>query len=91
MPAYQLLELFFLDPIAEVIAIRERAKALIKEGKTLMEATGNGGKSGRKQFALPLDQILFEANAALKHLDPATYGRRRRSTFSVVTNRGDIY
>lgn len=91
MPAFQLLQLFFLDTKEDVLAIRARAKALVLEGKTLMEATGSNGKASRKQFTLPADQIIFECNAALKHLDPATYGRRRRTTYSVVTNRGDIY
>ncbi len=91
MPAYPLLKLFFLNTLEEVQAIRARAVALITEGKTLMEASGSSGTSSTKQFALPLDQIVFECNAALRYLDPSTYGRRRRKTHCVVTNRGDVY
>ena len=81
--AFPLLQLFFDLEEAEVVAIRDRAVALITEGKTLMEVT-SGGKSGRKQWALAPERMLFEARAALRHINPDDYGKRRRFTVSRV-------
>jgi hypothetical protein len=80
---YPLLQLFYDLTENEVLAIRDDAIALIAEGKTLLEVT-SGGKTGRKQFTLPPAHVLFEARAALKHINPAEYGRRRRRLLSRV-------
>lgn len=81
MPAPQ--RLFFDFTEEEVLAIRNKAKELITQGKVLMEVSA-GGKSGRNQFAMPPREMLAEANAALKHINPAVYGKRKRFTVSRV-------
>lgn len=83
MPAgFPLQELFFLDTEAEVLAIRNQAKALALEGKTIMEVQSRGGSMSQKAFSMPVAQVLFEANAALKFINPAVYGRRRTRTYA---------
>lgn len=84
----ELLRLFFGLPEAEVLEIRNNAVAMIKGGSVLMNVSG-GGKSGGKQFAMPPKEILFEANAALRHLNPTKYGRRVRKTYANFRNRCD--
>jgi len=82
----ELLRLFFGLPESEVLGLRDGALALIKEGKTLMSVSG-GGKSGSKQFPISPREVLFEANAALRHLNPDKYGRRIRKTYANFRNR----
>ena len=60
--------------ISEVLAIQQRAKEFLIEGKTLMNWT-DSGSSASKQFTMPVDQVLEECAHALRVLDPATYGR----------------
>ncbi len=79
----ELLRLFFDLPEADVLDIRNCAVKLIKEGKTIMKV-GAGGKEAEKQFSLPPSTMLFEANAALKHINPAVYGKKIRRTFTTV-------
>ncbi len=81
MPDYPLQRLFFDCTEADVLAIRDKAIALIKEGKTIMRFTA-AGKEAEKAWALPPQQMLMEARAALRHIDPATYGRRVRKTYA---------
>lgn len=81
MPAYQLQKLFFLDTEAEILATRAKARALIDEGKTLLEVEG-GGHKGTKAFPMPPAQVLFECNEALRYLNPRRYGRRRTRTYA---------
>ena len=52
MPAYTLQRLFFLDPEADVLAIRNAAKALILQGKTIMEVQSRGGQMSQKAFPM---------------------------------------
>jgi hypothetical protein len=49
-------------------AIRDKAVALILEGKTIM-SYGDGATNASKQFSLPPQQMLMEANYALQRLD----------------------
>ena len=49
-------------------AIRDKAVQLILEGKTIM-SYGDGATNASKQFALPPQQMLQEANYALQRLD----------------------
>lgn len=81
----ELLRLFFGLPESKVLEIRDRAVALIAEGKTLMEVKGQG-KEGVKAFPMPPRDALFEANAALRALNPAKYGRRVRRTHLYIRN-----
>jgi len=69
--------LFFDLPQATVEAIRDKAVALILEGKTVMQWS-IGDSRFTKQFALSPEQMLAEANAALKHLD----GTRVTTTYA---------
>lgn len=62
--------------IAEVLAIQAVAKALILEGKTIMNWS-DAETSASKQFSMPPDQVLDECAHALKALDPDTYGSTR--------------
>ena len=87
MPAaYPLQQLFFLDTEAEVLALRTTARALIAEGKTIMEVQGRGGQMSQKAFPLPPGQVVFECNAALRHLNPTLYGRRRTRTYARLSS-----
>lgn len=60
--------------LQEVLEIESKAKALILEGKTIMQ-WGDGGTSAQKQFTMPVDKVLEECRYALRRLDPETYGR----------------
>lgn len=82
----ELLRLFFGLPEADVLKLRDGAIALIQEGKTIMSVSG-GGKSGSKSFPMQPKEVLFEANAALRHLNPEKYGRRVRKTYARFRQR----
>lgn len=68
--------------IEEVRAIHAQAKQLLLEGPKTIMSWGDSGSSVSKQFALPVDKVLDECSYALRKLDPATYGRRRRVAVS---------
>ena len=70
--------------ISEVLAIQQRAKDMLMEGKTLM-SWNEAGSSATKQFTLPVDQVLEECAHALRVLDPATYGRPRNVAVSHIS------
>jgi hypothetical protein len=70
--------------VAEVLAIQARAKALLLEGKTIMN-WNDAETSVAKQFTLPVDQVLDECGHALRVLDPATYGRPRTTAASSIS------
>lgn len=69
--------------VAEVLSIQARAKQMLLEGKTLM-SWGESGSSATKQFPMTVKETLEECAHALRILDPATYGRRRRTSQSFV-------
>ena len=69
--------------IAEVLAIQQRAKELILEGKTLMN-WNDSDTSASKQFTMPVDQVLEECGHALRVFDPATYGKHRTTAASFI-------
>ena len=70
--------------IAEVLQIQSKAKELLFEGKTVM-AWGDSGSTVSKQFPMSIKEVLEECAYALRVLDPATYGPRRRVAQSTVT------
>ena len=70
--------------VAEVLAIQQRAKSLLLEGKTIMN-WNDAETSVSKQFTMPVDQVLEECAYALKVLDPATYGRSRNVAASFIS------
>lgn len=70
--------------ISEVLAIQQRAKEFLIEGKTLM-TWNEAGSSATKQFTMPIDQVLEECAHALRILDPATYGKPRTVAVSQVS------
>ena len=82
MPGYPLQQLFFGLPEAKVLEIRDKAVALIAEGKTIMEAQARGGQMSQKAFPMPPAQVLFEARAALRSINPTLYGHRRTRTYA---------
>ena len=63
--------------VVEVQAIQAKAKQMLLEGKTIM-SWSDSGSSVTKQFALTVKETLEECAHALRILDPATYGRRKR-------------
>lgn len=69
-----------------LLSIRDKAVALITEGKTLM-SYADSGSSATKQFSLPPKEMLNEAMYALSRLDPSVYGRRRTMIYSRWDNR----
>ena len=60
-------------PRETIEAIRDKAVALILEGKTIM-SYGDGSTNASKSFALPPQQMLQEANYALLRLDGRVRG-----------------
>lgn len=70
--------------ISEVLAIQQRAKEFLIEGKTLM-TWNEAGSSASKQFTMPVDQVLEECGHALRVLDPATYGKPRIAAASFIS------
>jgi hypothetical protein len=70
--------------ISEVLAIQQRAKGFLIEGKTLM-TWNEAGSSATKQFTMPVDQVLEECAHALRILDPATYGKPRTVAASFIS------
>jgi hypothetical protein len=69
--------------VAEVLAIQQKAKSLLMEGKTIMN-WNDAETSVSKQFTMPVDQVLEECAHALKALDPQTYGRPRTVSASCI-------
>lgn len=69
--------------VAEVLAIQQRAKDLLLEGKTIMN-WNDAETSAAKQFVMPVDQVLEECGHALRVLEPETYGRPRIATTSFI-------
>jgi hypothetical protein len=61
--------------VSEVLAIQQKAKEFLLEGKTLMNWSDSGTSAG-KQFTMPVDEVLEECAHALRILDPETYGAR---------------
>lgn len=72
----------------ELLAIKEKAVALITEGKTLMSYSDSGSSASR-QMVLPAKEMLAESLFALSRLDPATYGRRITMISTDWQNRQD--
>lgn len=69
-------------PRATVEAIRDKAVALILEGKTIM-SWSDGATNSSKQFAMPPKEMLDEALHALNILD----GNPRRQALYTNYNR----
>lgn len=69
--------------VAEVIQIQSKAKELLVEGKTVMQ-WGDSGSTVSKQFPMTVKEVLEECAFALRILNPATYGPRRRVLQSTV-------
>ena len=70
--------------VSEVLAIQQRAKDLLMEGKTIMN-WNDAETSVSKQFTLPIDQVLDECAHAMRVLDPATYGKPRIAVASFIS------
>ena len=69
--------------VAEVLAIQQRAKEMLLEGKTILN-WNDADTSVSKQFVLPVDMVLEECAHALRILDTATYGRPRIAVASFI-------
>lgn len=62
----------------QLLAIRDKAVAMITEGKTLMSYS-DSGSSASKSFAMPPKEMLAEASLALYQLDPKQYAAMKRT------------
>lgn len=71
--------------VAEILRIQEKAKEMLLEGKTLM-SWSDSGSNATKQFPMTVKETLEECAHALRVLDPATYGRRRRIAHSSISH-----
>ena len=60
---------------SDILAIRDKAVAMFKEGKTIMSYS-DSGSNVNKSFVLAPKEVLAECQHALKLLDPETYGTR---------------
>ena len=67
--------------LEEVRRTHSKAKQLAEEGKTIM-SWAESGFTVTKQFPITVSETLDECSYALRILDPATYGRRRRVAVS---------
>ena len=70
--------------VTEVLAIQQKAKEFLMEGKTLMNWSDSGTSAG-KQFTMPVDEVLVECAHALRKLDPDTYGTPGQSSVSFIS------
>jgi hypothetical protein len=70
--------------VAEVLAIQQKGKQLLLEGKTIMN-WNDAETSVSKQFTMPVDQVIEECGYALRVLDPATYGRPKSGGVSFIS------
>ena len=70
--------------VAEVLAIQQKAKSLLLEGKTIMN-WNDADTSVSKQFPMPVGEVLEECAYALRRLDPATYGKPRTVAASFIS------
>jgi hypothetical protein len=61
--------LFVGLPRATLEALRDKALALILEGKTIM-SYGDGSTNASKQFVMPPTEMFDEAQYALSRLEP---------------------
>jgi hypothetical protein len=71
--------------VAEILRIQEKAKEMLLEGKTLM-SWSDSGSNASKQFPMTVKETLEECAHALRVLDPATFGRRRRLAHSSISH-----
>lgn len=69
--------------IEAVLQIQSKAKQMLLEGKTLM-SWSDSGSNASKQFPMTVKETLEECAFALRKLDLATYGRRRRIAQSSI-------
>jgi hypothetical protein len=69
--------------VSEVLAIQQRAKDLLLEGKTIMNWS-DAETSASKQLVMEVDQVLEECAHALRVLDPDTFGRSRMTATSSI-------
>ena len=63
---------FLIFDICDILEIVDKAKELLKQGKTMMEYA-DSGTSVTKQFPMDINQVLIEARYALMVKDPQTY------------------
>ena len=70
--------------VAEVLAIQQKGKQRLREGKTIMN-WNDAETSVSKQFTMPVDQVIEECGYALRVLDPATYGRPKSGGVSFIS------
>lgn len=70
--------------VSEVLAIQQRAKSLLLEGKTIMN-WNDAETSVSKQFTMPVAEVLDECGHALRVLDPDTYGRPKSGAVSFIS------
>jgi hypothetical protein len=73
-------------PQATIEAIRDKAVALILEGKTIM-SYGDGATNASKQFSMPPTQMLQEAKYALERLASPTRTRGLYTNYNRLVDR----
>ena len=69
--------------VSEVLAIQQRAKEFLLEGKTIMN-WNDADTSVSKQFAMSVAEVIDECGHALRILDPTTYGKPRIAVTSFI-------
>lgn len=60
-------------PIETILRIQQTAVEMLLQGRVMMSWEGEG-TSAKKEFAMPIVDILSECDWALRSLDPDTYG-----------------
>jgi len=60
-------DLFAFLTLEQVLAIQAKAASMLSEGKTVM-SWGSEGKSGSKQFTMPVNEVLAECVYRLRQL-----------------------
>lgn len=74
----------FIDSVEDVLEIRKKAIEALKEGRQIVEFSGNGTEV-KKVYAMPVDIVLAETRRFLKMYDPCTYGPIVRQTKVIRT------
>lgn len=74
-----------VDTEEDVIAIRNTALTLIREGSTTTSWSSEG-TSVTRQFTLPVRSVLEECNWFLSKINPEKYGRKVKRTAPYYTS-----
>lgn len=74
-----------IDTVEDVLEIRTRAMALLREGSTTI-SWNSEGTGVTKQIVMPIRQVLLETLEFLRNADPVLYGKNIKRTIPRYTS-----